>query len=160
MVEWVADLISRYIKGDFEEGDWHAPREVRLVRSPWDQETLEWEPWNKQRVYRFLGETFCEFDQNIPRFLRLVADKLEGKWPPYSPGDLWYDDKIEAACDEACRRKGPPRVDLRHDIGVVTFPWPTFSEYEQIFLERNAKLPEGCVNGAIGHAHRSATKLV
>jgi len=120
--ERVTNLISRYSKGDFKE------------EGVFDQKTLELK-LSKQGVHRLVGEMFCEFNPNPSRFLRLVADCLEGKWPPYSPGDDWYDDEIKAAFSEACRRNGFPRVIVKEGKLVPT--WPTFSQFFDIFQKNN-----------------------
>jgi hypothetical protein len=139
--KWIAETICerRKSKADLAPGNFADLSAKELKRLGYHPETKRW-----MQTYTWIGQTLCElcpFDEAPSKFLRLVADYLDGKWPPYSPGELWYDDKITAACDEAIRRRGPPRVDLLDGIGVVTFPWPTFSEYQQIFLEQNAKLP-------------------
>jgi hypothetical protein len=150
MVEWIGDLICRWIKGDLvlkDEDDWHPPKHARL--SAWDEKEcsppkvkMMWDPESKPELYTFLGQMFLEFDANIPRFLRLVADRLEGK-SPYSPGDDWYDDKITAAYAEALRRMPRPRlVSCGGGISQLIIKRPSFSEFENIFWEQNPKLPK------------------
>ena len=105
-----------------------------LKKWGWHPESKGW--W---RNYTYLGQTFCElcpFDQNPAEFLRLVADALEGKWPPYSPGNDWYDDKITAAYGEARSRLPRPRP----KDGAWSGRMPYFSEFLDIFRRQNPKL--------------------
>jgi hypothetical protein len=57
--------------------------------------------WGK--LYAWMGQVLCEsYIGDAPRFLRLVADMLEGK-QPYSPANhCGYDTEIAAAYKEAC----------------------------------------------------------
>jgi hypothetical protein len=57
--------------------------------------------WSK--IYTWIGEVLCESHiGHVPRFLRLVADMLEGK-QPYSPANhCGYDSEISVAYKEAC----------------------------------------------------------
>jgi len=101
---------------------------------------------------------FCLCGNAPSKFLRLVADFLDGKPPPYSSGEDWYDDKIKAAYEEAFNRilvkSGLPRG---HVIQVVARPdavkrletWmfgneipppPVFSEFLGVFREQNPEL--------------------
>ena len=73
----------------------------------------------------------CEYHENSPKFLRMVADFLEGK-EPYSPGNDAYD-AIFKAYNEASRR-------FRSKVGGTAYRWPTFSEFEKVFREQNPKL--------------------
>jgi hypothetical protein len=77
-----------------------APEDMMEVLLYWGD---IWGP-DIERAYVSFGRVVCELEKNPPRFLRLVADLLEGKHP-YSPGADWYDDKITAASD---RRRLPP----------------------------------------------------
>jgi hypothetical protein len=88
-----------------------------------------------ERAYTVIGRLVCEHhdNENPSKFLRLVADYIEGK-EPYEPGDNWYDDAVEKAYCEACRRMPPPR--LARSISSR----PSFSEFESIFREQNPKL--------------------
>jgi hypothetical protein len=63
--------------------------------------TSESPDWSK--IYASIGQVFCETHRgNVPQFLRLVADILEGK-QPYSPANYCgYDDEIASAYKEAC----------------------------------------------------------
>lgn len=61
----------------------------------------------KRLSYDHFEHLLCEFclSGKAPyKFLRLVADFLEGELPPYSPGNDWHDDKIKAAHEEATNR--------------------------------------------------------
>jgi hypothetical protein len=51
-----------------------------------------------ERAYTAIGRLVCEHhdNENPSKFLRWVADYIEGK-EPYNPGDNWYDDAIEKA---------------------------------------------------------------
>jgi hypothetical protein len=112
-----------------------------------------------ERAYTVIGRLVCEHhdNENPSKFLRLVADYIEGK-EPYEPGDNWYDDAIEEAYCEACRRMalarsgGVSRATLRSAIeklpGVKQIIFtrygrrsrPSFSEFESIFRQQNPKL--------------------
>ena len=95
--------------------------------------------------------SYIESDENVPRFLRLVADRLEGK-ALHNPG--WNDHAIMEAYKEARRRiPWPPdkRPDpkmlvsiykrfLLKDGAIGLFPYPSFAEFLNIFWEQNPKL--------------------
>jgi hypothetical protein len=85
-----------------------------------------------ERAYTAIGRLVCEHhdNENPSKFLRWVADYIEGK-EPYNPGDNWYDDAIEKAYSEAWNRcrSSCPKV-----------KWPAFYEFEKIFREQNPKL--------------------
>jgi hypothetical protein len=85
-----------------------------------------------ERAYNAIGRLLCEYHENPPKFLRMVADLLEEK-ELYSPGDNWYDGAIEAAYNEVWRRCIPSRP-------TVKFTLPSFSEFEKVFREQNPKL--------------------
>jgi hypothetical protein len=88
-----------------------------------------------ERAYNAIGRLLCEYNKNAPKFLRMVADLLEGK-EPYSSGDDWYDGVIMKAYDEACRRfYRKDRKDKSYMGG-----WPTFSEFKKVFREQNPNL--------------------
>ena len=81
-----------------------------------------WQRWPK--TYYYLGSLLCEYSEDLPKVLRFVADRLEGKALPFSPGDDWYDGAITKAHEEAETR----------------YFYPTFSEFEKVFREQNPKL--------------------
>jgi hypothetical protein len=81
-----------------------------------------WQRWPK--TYYYLGALLCEYSKNLPKVLRFVADRLEGKPLPYSPGNDWYDGAIKKAYGEA----------------GIRYTYPTFSEFEKVFWEQNPKL--------------------
>jgi hypothetical protein len=84
-----------------------------------------------ERAYTVIGRLVCEYHENPSKFLRLVADMIEGK-QTYSLG--WYDDAIEEAYCEACRRMPPLR------LARSSSRRPSFSEFESIFRQQNPKL--------------------
>ena len=49
-----------------------------------------------REAYAVIGRELCEFKGNAPKFLRPIADKIEGK-RSYNPGEDWYDDAIKKA---------------------------------------------------------------
>lgn len=84
----------------------------------------------EERAYTVIGRLVCEYNENPSKFLRLVADYIEGK-EPYEPGYNWYDDAIGKAYSKAwgrCR-SSCPKVE-----------WPSFYEFKKIFREQNPKL--------------------
>src|SRR5262249_6554828 len=87
----VANNITRLIKNSSES------KAVLRPASP--EESAE-------TIHAFIGATICATPGNIPKFLRLVADFLEGR-EPYNPGSDWYDKAIKAAYKEALRRHRP-----------------------------------------------------
>ena len=142
VVEWIAELIRWQVNGNFDLEDYENwPWPVKDWPARETQMMMRWHPKSKQQVYLFLGQTFLEFDTNIPRFLRLVADRLEEKWPPYSPGHDWYDDKITAAYSEACSRMPRPRLLTSRggSVSELMIKRPSFSEFLEIFREQNPK---------------------
>jgi hypothetical protein len=79
----------------------------------------------------FLGQTFCFFPKDPARFLRLVADVIEGKHPYrsiFDPGDGWHDHAIHAAYNKAATRLR--FCEIRH---------PSFAEFLEIFLDEFEK---------------------
>jgi len=100
---------------------------------------------------------FCFSGDAPSKFLRLVANFLDGKPAPYSPGNDWYDDKIKTAYEEAINRilvnSGLSRV---HVIQVLAepdavktletgmfgrgIPRPNFSQFLDVFREQNPEL--------------------
>jgi hypothetical protein len=105
-----------------------------------------------ERAYTVIGRLVCEHhdNENPSKFLRLVADYIEGK-EPYEPGNDWYDDAIEKAYCEACRRMPRPRLarsggvsrGVKQIIFARNSPYgsrPSFSEFESIFRQQNPKL--------------------
>jgi hypothetical protein len=125
---------------------------------PQGMDLSEWTlsgPERWKEPYAYLGYICCRSNENPPKFLRLVADILEGRLP-YSPGDDWYDSEITKAYEEACCRTHaiecrtrPPlvrdipfKVERRLDPDGKIFPItrPTFSEFESIFRQQNPTL--------------------
>jgi hypothetical protein len=96
-----------------------------------------------------LGQIFCICDANL---LRTIADMLEGahsirdvfraKPHPYSPGNDWYDAEIGAAYIKAFGNvwRTLPRDFSPDDLPDSALPWPTFSEFLDIFREQNPQL--------------------
>ena len=54
-----------------------------------------------RETYAAVGRELCEFKGNVSKFLRLIADRIEGK-QSYNPGEDWYDRLIENAYLKAC----------------------------------------------------------
>jgi hypothetical protein len=86
-----------------------------------------------RETYTLIGREFCEYKGNVSEFLRLVADKIEGK-QSYSPG--WYDGAIEtaylaASCLSRIKQMGATSAG-------VHVP-PSFSEFWDIFRQQNPK---------------------
>jgi len=97
---------------------------------------------------RFIGLSICDYCENVPKLLRLVADLLEGKPPLYSPGNDRYDGAIKEAYLEACNRMPPPRKNQDGEgyemndgwLHKIIIRFPYFSEFMDIFRKRNPKL--------------------
>ena len=104
----------------------------------------------KRRCRDLLEQMFREFCLcgNAPsKFLRLVADFLDGKAPPYSPGKDWYDDKIKVAYERALNRiieeKGGYESWLHEESfrgSLRDLLWPSFSEFLEVFHKQNPEL--------------------
>lgn len=111
-----------------------------LIRERRERKAEDWPA--RRKTYTSVGQAFCEFHENPPVFLRLVADILEGKLR-YSPGRDWNDGAIEAAFTEAIRRMPWPRWLTRYGFPVIV-ERPSFSEFLAVFSEQNpkSKLPE------------------
>jgi len=91
------------------------------------------------RIHAYIGAAFCGSHESIPKFMRLVADILEGK-EPHSPGNDWYDKAIMAAYNEALSRHPPyvpPRVRDIKNIERYIFWWPSFAQFRAVFDEQN-----------------------
>ena len=88
-----------------------------------------------RETYAAIGREFCEFKGNVSEFLRLVADKIEGKLT-YSPGGIWYDGAIEKAYLSACISAFENCPDLDASMPVI----PSFSKFKKVFWEQNPKL--------------------
>ena len=153
MAKWVAEIICtrRENKADLapEDSEDLPPKEMKM--RGWHPESKDW-----RKTYTFLGQVFCEFcefDENPAKFLRLVADRLEGKQPPYSAGDNWNDAAITKAYGEACRRRRvlQPIEKTQGGVVVIDIPYPSFSEFENVFLEQNpvSKLPKPPMNRSL-----------
>jgi hypothetical protein len=118
---------------------------------PQGMDLSEWTlsgPERWKETYAYLGYICCRSNENPPKFLRLVADILEGRLP-YSPGDDWYDSEITKAYEEACCRMLPDKDrdivwrverDLDPDGKIFPITRPTFSEFESIFRQQNPTL--------------------
>jgi len=112
----------RKSKADLAPGDFADLSAKELKRRGYHPETKRW-----NETYTWLGQTLCEFcpfDEAPSKFLRLVADYLDGKPQPYNKSDLCCDDAITKAYIEAGRRSGAP------------FIRPSFSEFHKIFLNQ------------------------
>ena len=132
MADHVAEWIRarRKIKEDLAPDgleSWTA-KEMKETGRLTVEESKRW-----RKTYTFLGQVFCEFDENPHKFLRLVADRLEGK-RPYSPGDDWNDGAITVAYKEACSHMPRPRV---RPNGEVIITLPSFSEFQNVFSEQS-----------------------
>jgi hypothetical protein len=58
---------------------------------------------HRKELNAWIGQVLCEFPiRDVPRFLRLVADMLEGKQPHSPANHCGYDSEIAAAYKEAC----------------------------------------------------------
>jgi hypothetical protein len=83
-----------------------------------------------REYYADLGEVFCLFHGDVPEFLRLVVNILEGKPPLPGP----YDDAIKAAYEKAIRPVGVlPNGEF---VGGA----PTFPEFLKVYGEQNPKM--------------------
>jgi len=137
----IAETISerRKNKADLAPKGFEELPAKELKRLGWHPETKCW-----KETYAYLGEVLCEFcpfDENPSKFLRLIADYLDGRPLPYSPGKDWYDEKITVAYAEAVRRMPRPRLVSRGDgMSELIIKGPSFSEFEKIFCEQNPKL--------------------
>jgi hypothetical protein len=112
----------RKSKADLAPGIFADLSAKELNRLGYHPETKRW-----MQPYTWIGQTLCElcpFDEAPSKFLRLVADFLEGKPPQRNKSDLCCDDAITKAYIEAGRRSGAP--DIR----------PSFSEFHKIFLNQ------------------------
>ena len=88
-----------------------------------------------RQTYSVIGRELCEFKGNVAEFLRLIADKIEGK-QSYSPGEDWYDRLIENAYLKACCLLSIKNIDaVSHHVLVP----PSFSEFWDIFQKQNPK---------------------
>ena len=98
-------------------------------------------------------QSFLEFRDNFPEFLRMVADILEGK--TLRVNQYAYDNEIRAAYKEAWKRLNAWRVDAVPDWKLLPSEYrntvqelsgsgvlPAFSEFSDIFREQNPKLFE------------------
>ena len=68
-------------------------------------------------------------------FLRLIADKIEGK-RSYSPGEGWYDDAIRNAYLAASGLSAMKHMDA---VSANVQVPPSFSEFWDIFQQQNPK---------------------
>jgi hypothetical protein len=102
-----------------------------------------------ESAYNAIGRLLCEYNENPPKFLRRVADFLEGK-EPYSSGNDWYDVAVNKAYQEACFR-----FCKKDEKSLSVSRWPTFSEFEKVFSEQNPKL----LGASARSLRRSLTRL-
>jgi len=124
MAKWIAETICerRKSKADLAPGNFADLSAKELKRLGYHPETKRW-----MQTYTWIGQTLCElcpFDENPAKFLRLVAERLEGKPRQRNKSDLCCDDAITKAYIEAGRRSGAP------------FIRPSFSEFHKIFLNQ------------------------
>jgi hypothetical protein len=70
---------------------------------------------HRKELNAWIGQVLCEVPiKDVPRFLRLVADMLEGK-QPYTPANYCgYDKEITAAYKEACMLTRYAFLDSEH----------------------------------------------
>ena len=87
------------------------------------------------RTYNAIGRLLCRYHENSSKFLRLVADMIDGK-EPYNSGNNIYDHAIFLAHQEAFNRGLPERE--RDPARESLFP--SFSEFLNVFREQNPKL--------------------
>ena len=88
-----------------------------------------------REVYAVIGRELCEFKGNVPEFLRLIADKIEGK-RSYRPGEDWYDDAIKNAYLTAYGLSAVKHMDA---VSANVQVPPSFSEFWDIFQQQNPK---------------------
>jgi hypothetical protein len=157
----VADTIRAARK---EEAELETESRIPPVIPP-GMETSGFSHKRWKEAYAYLGYLCSRSDENPSKFLRLVADILEGK-PAYTPGDDWHDSKITKAYNEAFNRiwSGRDRdwsesdikkafadghlssrdiilvKNLDHpDEKSIAMPLPTFSQFLDIFWGQNPK---------------------
>jgi hypothetical protein len=88
-----------------------------------------------RETYALIGREFCEYKGNVSKFLRLVADKIEGK-QSYSPGEDWYDGAITTAyLTASCLSRMKQMGAISAGVHVP----PSFFEFWDIFREQNPK---------------------
>jgi hypothetical protein len=98
-------------------------------------------------------QAFCEFRENFPEFLRLVADLLEEKPLRMRADRYGYDSAIKAAYKEAFKRCNAWffEADQGYKLApcdylenaqkfLATGVMPTFAEFKRIFREQNPKI--------------------
>jgi hypothetical protein len=139
MAKWIADTICerRKSKADLAPGNCADLSAQELKKLGWHLETKRW-----IKTYTWLGQVLCEFcpfDEPPSKFLRLVADFLEGKPSPYSPADhCGYNSEITKAYGETLRRRQKPTK--KNQEGFVEITRPSFSEFFDVFREQNPTL--------------------
>lgn len=161
----VADIIRAARKEEAEEAVLGTESRIPSVIPP-DMDTSGFSHKRWKDAYATLGYYLCSrSDENPSKFLRLVADILEGK-PAYSPGGDWHDSKITKAYNEAFNRiwfgrdRDWSESDIKKafeehhlwssdvilirnldhpDKKSVLMPLPTFSQFLDIFWEQNPK---------------------
>jgi hypothetical protein len=160
----VADIIRAARKEEAEEAVLGTdPRIPPFIPLGMDTSGFSHKRWKE--AYATLGYLCSRSDENPSKFLRLVADIVEGK-PAYSPGGDWHDSKITKAYNEAFNHIwfGKDRDWSESDIEKafeeghlsslditlmrnldhpdkkpIAMPLPTFSQFLDIFWEQNPK---------------------
>ena len=138
MAKRIAEIICerRKSKADLAPEDMEDLPAKELKEMGWHPESKRW-----RKTYSFLGQMLCElctFDEAPSKFLRMVADFLEGKPPPYSPAaHCGYDYEITKAY-ELLRRGAQPVKRNQADVLFITYP--SFSEFLDVFREQNPRL--------------------
>jgi hypothetical protein len=114
------------------------PNATYFMGSPLDSANLPETGLESERLketYTAIGREFCEFKGNVSGFLRLVADRIDGK-RTYSPGGIWYDGAIEKAYLGACISGFENCPDLDASSPII----PSFAKFRKVFWEQNPKL--------------------
>jgi hypothetical protein len=142
----MADYVAEWIRARRKIKEDLAPEDTACLEG-WTAKEMKDTGWltvegsrHWRKIYAFLGQVFCEFHENPGKFLHLVADRLEGKRPPYSPGDDWNDSAITEAYEEALRRVPRPSYENQGGLVVVNVTYPSFSEFSWVFCKQNPKL--------------------
>lgn len=154
--------IIRVTRKEEPELDTESPRILLDIPPGMDTSRFSHKRWKE--AYAYLGYLCSRSDETPSKFLRLLADILEGN-PPYSPGSDWYDSKITKAYKKAFNRiwLGKDRdwsesdiekalqeghlfsrdviliANLDHHEKSIVMPLPTFSQFLDIFWEQNPK---------------------
>ena len=160
----VADIIRAARKEEAEESVLGTESRIPpFIPLGMDTSGFSHKRWKE--AYATLGYLCSRADENPSKFLRLVAEILEGK-SPYSPGSDWHDSKITKAYDKVLNRIWSGRgrdwsesdIMKAYDDGFlsscditlvrnldhpdkksIAMPLPTFSQFLDIFWEQNPK---------------------